>query len=486
MWLETGSIALGAAGAGAAAAVMATTWWQRRKQAATNVQPDLVAMRDALTGLASRAGLETQLETACAAADASDSTLCVLYITLDNLDWVNDAHGHTAGDAVLAQTGERLRSVVPEGAPLARIGGSEFVIVAQGPLAAGDALAQRVADVVSTPFAVEGAEPRLTCSIGIAVYPEDGSQKRIVSMSASAMRSVKLAGGAAHTRFLPRMAVDQREQAAVAQDLRQAIERKELELFYQPKIDARSQQITAAEALLRWRHPSRGMVSPVLFIPVAERHGLIGEIGDWVLDEALRQAALWRDQGLRMRVAINVSGYQMRQDDFAKRLERGLKAHRLQASRFTCEITETVAMEDTGATQRAFARLGRIGVHVSIDDFGTGYSSLATLRRLPAAELKIDRAFVSDIDHSADACTIAQAIVQMAHTLGLRVVAEGVETDAQRDHLMAMGCDELQGFLFAKPMSAQALGLWAMDDRAAVAAGFRPSLFRETVSASLL
>lgn len=465
---------------------MATAWWLRRKQAAASIQPGdvAVAMRDPLTGLASRADLETQLESACSVADASSSALCVLYITLDNLDWVNDAHGHAAGDAVLAQLGERLRSVVPDGAPPARVGGSEFVVVVQGPLAVGVVLAQRVGDIVSTPFAVEGVESRLTCSIGIAVYPEDGSQQRVVSMAATAMRSVKLAGGAAHSRFVPGMAVDAREQAAVAHDLRHAIARKELELFYQPKIDARSQQITAAEALLRWRHPTRGMVSPVLFIPVAERHGLIAEIGNWVLDEALRQAALWRDQGLRMRVAINVSGSQMRQDDFALRLERGLKTHRLQASRFTCEITETVAMEDTGATQRAFARLGSLGVHVSIDDFGTGHSSLATLRRLPAAELKIDRAFVADIDQSAEACTIAQVIVQMAHTLGLRVVAEGVETEAQRDHLMAMDCDELQGFLFARPMSAQALGLWAMDDRAAVAAGFRPSLFRETVAAS--
>jgi EAL domain-containing protein (putative c-di-GMP-specific phosphodiesterase class I) len=187
-----------------------------------------------------------------------------------------------------------------------------------------------------------------------------------------------------------------------------------------------------------------------------------------------------------MRVAINVSGYQMRQDDFIDRLEQALAHHRLQPGRFTCEITETVAMEDTAVTQRAFARLGKLGVHVSIDDFGTGHSSLALLRRLPAAELKIDRAFVTDLGRSADALAVARAIVQLAHSLELRVVAEGVETVDQRDHLLALGCDELQGFLFARPMSATALALWAMDDHARpTPAEFRASLFEATQPAPL-
>jgi EAL domain-containing protein (putative c-di-GMP-specific phosphodiesterase class I) len=276
------------------------------------------------------------------------------------------------------------------------------------------------------------------------------------------------------------MDVDQREQAELAADLRVAVERGELMLVYQPKVDAGSLQITAAEALLRWQHPKRGLISPTVFIPIAERCGLIGTIGNWVVDEATRQAAVWRDSGLRMRVAINVSGYQMRQHDFVDRLQQALRAHSLAPSRFTCEITETVAMEDTLVTLQAFERLGRAGVHVSIDDFGTGYSSLASLRRLPAAELKIDRAFVTDLDASRDAISIAKAIVQMAHSLGLRVVAEGVETETQRDHLIALGCDELQGYLFAKPMSATALGLWAMGDDGSE--GFRKSLFADTLA----
>jgi len=225
------------------------------------------------------------------------------------------------------------------------------------------------------------------------------------------------------------------------------------------------------------------MVSPARFIPIAEKHGLIETIGNWVLESALEQAAHWRKAGLRMRVAINVSGYQMRQDDFARRLEEGLKKHSLQPNRFTCEITESVAMEDTQVTRRAFARLAKVGVHVSIDDFGVGHSSLAALRRIPAQELKIDRAFVVDMVSDDNARAIVQAVLTMARTLGLRVVAEGVETPAQRDLLVQMGCEELQGYVFAKPMSARAIALWAMDAPTSLQQTFRPSIFKETMPA---
>jgi EAL domain-containing protein (putative c-di-GMP-specific phosphodiesterase class I) len=223
------------------------------------------------------------------------------------------------------------------------------------------------------------------------------------------------------------------------------------------------------------------MVSPAKFIPIAEKHGLIVMLGTWVMDSALAQAAVWRKAGMRMRVAINVSGYQMRQDDFAQRLERGLKSHGLTPGRFTVEVTESVAMEDTEVTRAAFTRMQQVGLHVSVDDFGTGHSSLASLRRLPASELKIDRAFVCDVEHSAEAQTIVKAIVDMAHTLGLRVVAEGVETEDQRDFLVDAGCDELQGYLFAKPMNARAITLWAMDAPVTLAQSFRPSIFKETM-----
>jgi diguanylate cyclase len=294
------------------------------------------------------------------------------------------------------------------------------------------------------------------------------------------MRAARDSGGGCYAEFDRQMGEDQRAQAELARDLRGAVERQELLLYYQPKVDALTLQVTAAEALVRWQHPRRGLISPDKFITLAERHGLIGLVGDWVIREATRQAAEWRKRGLRMRVAINVSGVQLRQDGFAERLFDQLKSQGLQPGRFTCEITETVAMEDTQATQRALAQMANMGVHVSIDDFGTGHSSLALLRRLRAEELKIDRAFVTDLGHSADARAVVKAIVQMAHSLEMKVVAEGVETEQQRDCLLDLGCDELQGFLFAKPMPAKSLELWATSDQDSPLHAFRPSLFSDT------
>jgi EAL domain-containing protein (putative c-di-GMP-specific phosphodiesterase class I) len=224
-----------------------------------------------------------------------------------------------------------------------------------------------------------------------------------------------------------------------------------------------------------------------VFVPLAERHGLIVPIGRWVIEEACRQSAEWRQLGLHMRVAVNISGYQLRQDDLVEHLGAVLHRHGVAPGRFTCEITESVAMEDTRVTRAAFERLRASGVHVSIDDFGTGHSSLATLRRLPAAELKIDRAFVTDLATSDEARSIAIAVVQMAHSLDMRVVAEGVETERQRDLLVEIGCDELQGFLFAKPMSARSLAMWATDDdNGPGSLGFRESLFKDSTAVPLV
>jgi EAL domain-containing protein (putative c-di-GMP-specific phosphodiesterase class I) len=220
-------------------------------------------------------------------------------------------------------------------------------------------------------------------------------------------------------------------------------------------------------------------------VPLAERTGLIGPLGDWVIEAACRQARAWRDKGLRMRVAINLSAYQMRQDDIVDRIIEALKRHRIRPSLLTCEITESAAMEDTLATQETFRRLGELGTHLSIDDFGTGYSSLAYLRKLPAEELKIDRSFVQDLEHSPDARAVVDAVLKLAHALGLKVVAEGVENPRQHQILVELGCDELQGYLFAKPMSARALLLWAIGDRGE-ASVFRNSLFGETRQTSML
>jgi EAL domain-containing protein (putative c-di-GMP-specific phosphodiesterase class I) len=275
------------------------------------------------------------------------------------------------------------------------------------------------------------------------------------------------------------MDADAERQFDLLRDLRKALTNKEMELFYQPKIDVKSGKVTATEALLRWKHPTRGVILPNVFIPIAERFGLIVAIGNWVIEDACRQSRVWRDKGLRMRVAINLSAHQMRQDDIVERITEALTRHKIHPSLLTCEITETAAMEDTKATQETFRRLGELGTHLSIDDFGTGYSSLSYLRKLPAEELKIDRSFIMDLEHSADARAVVDAVIKLAHALGLKVVAEGVENQRQQQILVDMHCDELQGFLFAKPMSARALQLWAINDKTESAV-FRPSLFDET------
>jgi diguanylate cyclase (GGDEF)-like protein len=447
-----------------------------------NSQLDEMRSHDPLTGLVTRPEFETALDAAVLACDRSSAPLALLLVGLDNFRPLNEGYGHRVGDALLVEAARRLQASVGPQRLVARVGGDEFAILLPAALAAAGQAAAELLQALQRPFEAEGLELRLTASIGIAAYPDHGSRPRLLAHATLAMRSVKLNGGAGHTHFDPAMAVDLRDRAELLQDLRHAAERGELQLVYQPKVDARSLQITAAEALLRWQHPRRGMISPTVFVPLAERHGLIAPIGQWVLEEACRQAAQWRERGLRMRVAVNISGHQLRQDDLVLQIESALRRHAIPPGRLTCEITETVAMEDTSQTRAAFERLRQAGLHVSIDDFGTGHSSLAALRRLPAAELKIDRAFVVDLETSERACAIVLAIVQMAHSLNLRVVAEGVETPIQRDVLVELGCDELQGYLFAKPMSAEAVALWADndDDPGGAGAVFRASLFDPT------
>jgi diguanylate cyclase (GGDEF)-like protein len=468
---------------GVAVSVAGVVWAVRgRLRPARAATPQAAAdpATDPLTGLMARAAFEAALAQALDTERGEGRTGALLYVGLDGFRLVNEGHGHAQGDKVLRATAHQLRNVCGARVPMCRTAGDEFAIWLHADTATCESLALRVSEALAGGIEVEGQRFAAGASVGVALFPKHGSSAQLMLRAATAMRAVKRAGGGSHALFDPRIETEQREELKIAQDLRQAIARRELELVYQPKIDASSLQVTAVEALLRWKHPHLGMVSPARFIPIAEKHGLIESIGNWVLEAALDQAAAWRKSGLRMRVAINVSGFQMRQDDFARRLETGLRAHGLQPNRFTCEITESVAMEDTQVTRSAFDRLGKLGVHVSIDDFGTGHSSLATLRRLPAQELKIDRAFVADMATDPDARAIVEAVLTMARALGLRAVAEGVETPAQRDLLVQMGCDELQGYLFAKPMSARAIVLWAMDAPTSLAQTFRPSLFKDT------
>ena len=452
-------------------------------------------LADPLTGLLSRLGIETAMRKAAMEAEAQGQRVALLAIGLDGFRSVNDSFGHALGDSVLREVAHRLAAearqlVSPpkiESHHVARLGSDEFVLMLQGQI--DRQLIGRVAAAVlerlSGPLVCERQEITLAASIGVACFPEDGGASKLLSRAHAAMYAAKEAGGCTYMLFEPRMQDSLRDRHELLRDLRLAIENNQLELFYQPKIEGKSGKVTAAEGLLRWHHPVRGTLSPDVFIPLAERHGLIGALGNWVIEDACRTAQVWRERGLKMRVAINLSVFQMRQNDLVERIQAALKRYGVNPQRLTCEITESVAMEDTQVTQRTFERLGKAGIHLSIDDFGTGYSSLSYLRRLPATELKIDRSFVMDLETSEDARAIVDAVLKLAHAIGLKVVAEGVETLRQRDILLQLGCDEFQGYLFARPMSARALLLWAVDDKLAKKA-FRSSLFAESDMAASL
>ena len=427
------------------------------------------AHSDPLTRMPNRLMFEQRMKTALARAGDSPEpcALAVLFIDLDGFKPINDSFGHVAGDAVLREIGRRLQAVARPEDTVARIGGDEFLMmsVRPGHEAVAASIAQRVLQALNEPMTLPNAViVNLSGSIGIVMYPEHGPAAKLIANADAAMYAAKRAGGSTYAFFEPRMELDARDQLALQNDLRHAIDRNELQLYYQPKIDGKSGQITGVEALLRWQHAVRGFVPPSLFIPIAERFGLIGTIGNWVIDEACRQLREWKRQGLRMRVAVNLSVHQLRQEDLVQRVRIAVDHFGVDPQLLTFEITESVAMEDTQETMKAFSQLASVGVSLSIDDFGTGYSSLSYLRKLPARQLKIDQSFVQDLGTSQDALAVVDAVIKLAHALGLRVVAEGVETVRQRDILLSLNCDELQGFLFARPMAARMLTLWAMGE----------------------
>jgi diguanylate cyclase len=426
-----------------------------------------LAFRDGLSGLPNRLHFEEQLDATLARVGRQSAAMAVFFIDLDGFKAVNESFGHAAGDEVLREVGRRLAAQTREQDSVARIGGDEFLLLYAEPGSQENTatLAQQTLHALMAPYHLPGgSEVRLSCSIGIAVFPEHGPTSRLITNADAAMFAVKRTGGSTYAFFDPRMGLDGSDQLELQTDLRLAIERGELALYYQPKVDARSRECTGVEALVRWQHPTRGAVGPTELIAVAERFGLIGAIGQWVIDEACRQVRAWDEQGLRLRVAVNLSAQQLRQDDLVQRVRQSFEAHRVDASLFTFEITESVAMEDTQATMRAFAQLARAGVSLAIDDFGTGHSSLAYLRTLPARQLKIDRSFIADLGVSGDAMAVVDAVIRLAHALGLRVVAEGVETERQCEILATLGCDEFQGYLFARPMDAERLVVWVAGD----------------------
>ena len=443
------------------------------------------AFLDPLTGLANRLLFEDRLIHAVARFERADEQiggrkqekLAVLFVDLDGFKPVNDSFGHAAGDIVLKEAALRLRSTARDSDTVARVGGDEFVLLMEDVASLADCvtLALRLVEAVGRPFDIANRQVQISGSVGIAVYPDHGRGDKLVAHADTAMYSAKRAGGGTYAVFKAHMDTGALEDLTLLNDLRHAVELGQLQLYYQPKVDGRDGRISGVEALLRWNHPALGMIMPGTFIPIAERFGLINSLGDWVIHEACRQMQAWIGEGVRMPVAINLSVHQLRQDDLVARIQQALDRYQVEASQLLCEITESVAMDDIKATQRAFDGLGRVGVYLSIDDFGTGYSSLSYLRTLPAKQLKIDRSFVMDLEVNSDARAVVDAVVRLAHALGLDVVAEGVESANQRDILLKLGCDELQGFFFAKPMPADALLAWASLNRPENAVAFLPS-----------
>ncbi len=445
------------------------------------------SFRDGVTGLPNRPMFEGVLAQAVQQADQSHERLALLFVDLDGFKPVNESLGHVCGDLMLREIGARLKRFARPGDRVAHLGGDEYLMLVRGDPSAEDAaiFAERLQVLIGEPCSIGGCEASVSSSVGIALYPEHGPASAFIAHAEAAMRSAKSGGGAGHAFFEPRMMDGARDQLDLLRDLRLALAEGQLRLLYQPKIHAPSGEITGAEALMRWHHPQRGVVVPSVFIPIAERFGLVVAMGNWLIDEACRQAGEWRDEGLHMRVAINLSAHQLRHPDLADRIEAALRRHKINPQLLTCEITESVAMEDAQAAMRMVDRLDAIGVNISIDDFGTGYSSLAYLRKLRAGELKIDRSFVFDLESSADARAVVDAVVKLAEALGLKVVAEGVETEAQHQILRSFGCHELQGFLFARPMSAMALSSWAHDEGSPRTLEFRESLYRVTAAGAL-
>ncbi|WP_223545061.1 putative bifunctional diguanylate cyclase/phosphodiesterase [Pseudomonas sp. A-B-19] len=416
-----------------------------------------LALHDTLTGLPNRMLLADRIDQAMSRVREEGGCFALMFIDLDGFKPVNDAFGHHMGDLLLREVAVRLREDLRSHDTLARIGGDEFVLLVQlSEQIDALNLAARQVGLIARAFRVAEHDLHISASVGIALYPGNGQSAHELLMNAdAAMYHAKGAGKNGYSFFDASMNSNARKQLQLLQDLRNAVEQQEFSLYYQPKFDAANGRPVGAEALLRWEHPTQGILLPDTFIELAEKTGLIIPIGEWVLNEACRQMREWYVSGYTdWRIAVNLSAIQFCHPGLVQSVARALATHHLPANSLTLEITETTAMSDADASMTVLQELSEMGVDLSIDDFGTGYSSLMYLKRLPANELKIDRGFVRDLEHDSDDAAIVSAIVALGQALGLRIVAEGVETGVQQDFLTQLGCDSLQGYLLGHPLPA--------------------------------
>jgi diguanylate cyclase (GGDEF)-like protein/PAS domain S-box-containing protein len=428
-----------------------------------------LAHYDVLTDLPNRVLFYDRLRQVLAQAKRSQWTVAVMFVDLDRFKNVNDTLGHAVGDQLLRQVSERLSGAVRSGDTVGRLGGDEFAIVLSNLASAQDAsiVAQKLMASFNEPFKLQGADFYVTASIGITLYPDDATEQEILLRNAdAAMYRAKEIGRNNYQFYRSEMNARALELLSMESDMRRAFDREEFLLHYQPKASLADGRIVGVEALLRWQHPERGLVTPADFMHVLEDTGLIVRVGERVVNAVCRQIRSWQADGIDpVPVAINLSAREFAAKDLAGVMTRILGGHGVDPSLIELEITESSLMVNSEEVVATLEALGRLGIGLSIDDFGTGYSSLAYLKRFPLDAVKIDRSFVKDITTDADDATITLAVISMAHSLGLQVIAEGVETEAQLAFLARHGCDQIQGYYFARPLAAEECGVWLRERR---------------------
>lgn len=417
-----------------------------------------LANYDQLTGLPNRSLFYEQLRPILKRAAAQEQKVALIFADLTNFNRINDTLGHAAGDELLKIVAQRLSKLGTNKDFVARIGGDEFTVIVEGVKNAEAAAirARTMIESILEPVFIENTEVNVGANIGISIFPDDGTEAdKLVNFADMALRTASHSAPNSYFFFSQEMNEETEDNLALERDLRKGLIQNEFALFFQPQYDVKTGKILSAEALIRWFHPTRGMVSPVRFIPIAEDTGLIIPLGDWILREALRYIKLWDDMGLpKISVAVNLSAIQFQQEDLAGSIEKILNESGVSPDRLELELTESVVMQDARKADNILSRLSRIGIKLAIDDFGTGYSSLSYLKRFDVDRLKIDQSFVRDMTNNYDDAEIARAIINLGHTLGLEIVSEGVETKEQLELLKQQGCDVIQGYLISRPIPA--------------------------------
>jgi diguanylate cyclase (GGDEF)-like protein len=425
-------------------------------------QISFMAHHDQLTGLPNRSLLKDRLTQAMLQTERHNPWVSVVFIDLDNFKSVNDSLGHSAGDQLLRIVARRMVDCIRPIDAVVRLGGDEFVVLLVDLPDSPDALSttlERIRITIAEPMTIDGQSLHITCSMGVATFPHDGSDpETLLSNADAAMYKVKEAGRDGFQFFTADMNNSAHERLALKDAMRSGLARSEFYLLYQPQVDLRSGRVFAAEALVRWKHPTRGTVPPDDFIPLAEETGLIVTLGDWVLREACRQNKAWQDAGLApITVCVNVSARQFHDKGWTNRVLRALEESGLEARYLELELTESLVMRDVEQVVTTMRELQAAGVQFAIDDFGTGYSSLSALKSLPVSRLKIDQSFVRNLALDEDDRSIAAAVISLGQRLNMKVIAEGVETDAQLTFLRDSQCDEIQGYHFSRPINSDAI-----------------------------